>query len=199
LFYFFWKALGGYYVSAFLIVWRCIYIAKKNDELPINDEIRVQELMVIGPNGEQMGIKSLQDAKTIANFAGLDLVLMSGNSTPAVGKIIDYNKYKYEKQKKQKEAMKRQRETNKELKEYRLSTVIDIQDFNTRVKNASGYLVKGHKVKGSIRFKGRQMAHPEIGREVLQKFADNLSDVSVIETPVKQEGKNMFILLAPKK
>ena len=154
--------------------------------------------MVIGPNGEQMGIKSLQDAKTIANFAGLDLVLMSGNSTPAVGKIIDYNKYKYEKQKKQKEAMKRQRETNKELKEYRLSTVIDIQDFNTRVKNASGYLVKGHKVKGSIRFKGRQMAHPEIGREVLQKFADNLSDVSVIETPVKQEGKNMFILLAPK-
>lgn len=186
-------------ISTFLIVWRCIYIAKGKDELPINDEIRVSELMVIGPNGEQMGIKSLADAKTIANFAGLDLVLMSGNSTPAVGKIIDYNKFKYEKQKKQKEAMKKQRETNKELKEYRLSTTIDIQDFNTRVKNASSYLTKGHKVKGSIRFKGRQMAHPEIGNEVLQKFADNLSDVSVIEMPVKQEGKNMFIILAPKK
>lgn len=155
--------------------------------------------MVIGPNGEQMGIKSLEDAKTIANFAGLDLVLMSGNSTPAVGKIIDYNKYKYEKQKKQKEAMKKQRETNKEMKEYRLSITIDIQDFNTRVKNAHEYLLKGHKVKGSIRFKGRQMAHPELGREVLQKFADHLSDVSVVESQVKQEGKNMFILLAPKK
>ena len=155
--------------------------------------------MVIGPNGEQMGIKSLQDAKTIANFAGLDLVLMSGNSTPAVGKIIDYNKYKYEKQKKQKEAMKRQRETNKEMKEYRLSTTIDVQDFNTRVKNASEYLQKGHKVKGSIKFKGRQMAHPEIGREVLERFAENLSEVSIVEANVKQEGKNMFIILAPKK
>lgn len=155
--------------------------------------------MVIGPNGEQMGIKSLQDAKTIANFAGLDLVLMSGNSTPAVGKIIDYNKYKYEKQKKQKEAMKRQRETNKEMKEYRLSTTIDVQDFNTRVKNAREYLQKGHKVKGSIKFKGRQMAHPEIGREVLERFAENLSEVSIVEASVKQEGKNMFIILAPKK
>ena len=93
-------------MSTFLYVWRCIFIAKKSDELPINDEIKVAELMVIGPNGEHMGIKSLEDAKTIANFAGLDLVLMSGNSTPAVGKIIDYNKYKYEKSKKQKEAMK---------------------------------------------------------------------------------------------
>ena len=137
-------------MSTFLNVWRCIYIAKKTDELPINDEIRVAELMVIGPNGEQMGIKSLKDAQTIANFAGLDLVLMSGNKVPAVGKIIDYNKYKYEKQKKQKEAMKRQRENNKEMKEYRLSITIDIQDFNTRVKNASEYLQKGHKVKGSI-------------------------------------------------
>ena len=84
----------------FFIVWRCIFIAKKTDELPINDNIRVSELLVIGPNGEQMGIKSLQDAKTIANFAGLDLVLISGDAVPAVGKIMDYNKYRYEKQKK---------------------------------------------------------------------------------------------------
>ncbi len=155
--------------------------------------------MVIGPNGEHMGIKSLEDAKTIANFAGLDLVLMSGNSTPAVGKIIDYNKYKYEKSKKQKEAMKKQRETNKELKEYRLSPVIDVHDFETRVKNAREYLTKGHKVRAFIRFKGRQMSHPELGREVLEKFAENLNDVSMIDTPVKQEGKNMFLILAPKK
>ena len=185
--------------SAFLYVWRCIFIAKKTEELPINDEIHVSELMVIGPNGEHLGIKSLEDAKTIANFAGLDLVLMSGNSTPAVGKIIDYNKYKYEKSKKQKEAMKKQRETNKEMKEYRLSVTIDVHDFETRVKNAKEYLEKGHKIKVSIRFKGRQMAHPELGREVLERFAEQVKEVSVIDTPVKQEGKNMYLLLAPKK
>ena len=185
--------------STFFIVWRCVNIAKKTDELPINDEIRVAEMLVIGPNGEQMGIKSLEDAKTIANFAGLDLVLMSGNSTPAVGKIMDYNKYRYEKKKKAKDAMKKQRETNKEMKEYRFSPVIDIHDFETRVKNAQDYLEKGHKIRGFIRFKGRQMAHPELGREVLQKFADQLKDVSTIETPIKQDGRNMFVILAPKK
>ena len=146
-----------------------------------------------------MGIKTIEDAKTIANFAGLDLVLMSSNSTPAVGKIIDYNKFKYERSKKQKEALKKQRETNKDLKEYRLSPVIDIHDFETRVKNAKEYLMKGHKVKPFIRFKGRQMAHPELGKEVLERFAENLNDVSIIDTPVKQEGKNMFLVLAPKK
>lgn len=155
--------------------------------------------MVIGPNGEQMGLKTLEDARTIANFAGLDLVLMSGNATPAVGKIIDYNKYRYEKQKKAKDAAKKQRETNKDMKEYRLSATIDIGDFETRVKNAHEYLEKGHKVRGFIRFKGRQMAHPEIGREVLERFAEQLSDVSMIETRIKQDGRNMFVILAPKK
>lgn len=154
--------------------------------------------MVIGPNGEQMGIKKLADALTLANYAGLDLVLMNENSTPAVAKIIDYNKYKYEKQKKQKEAQKKQRETNKELKEYRLSVTIDIHDFETRKKNAASYLEKGHKVKGLIRFKGRQMAHPELGRDVLNKFAESLSEYAVIDTPAKMEGKNMYIILAPK-
>lgn len=186
-------------VFIFFIVWRCIDIAKKTDELPINDNIRVSELMVIGPNGEQMGIKSLKDAKTIANFAGLDLVLMSGDSTPAVGKIMDYNKYRYEKQKKQKDALKKQRETNKDMKEYRLSVNIDVHDFDTRCKNAMDYLNRGHKVKASIRFKGREMAHPELGKEVLERFAEKLTEVSVMEAPVKQEGRNMFIILAPKK
>ena len=174
-------------------------MAKKTDELPINDEIRVAELMVIGPNGEQMGVKSINDALTIANFAGLDLVLMNGNSVPAVGKIMDYNKYRYEKQKKMKEAQKKQRETNKELKEYRLSATIDIHDFDTRVKNAREYLQRGHKVRGFLRFKGRQAAHPEIGMEILERFAEKLSDDSIIESPVKQDGKIMSIILAPKK
>lgn len=154
--------------------------------------------MVIGPNGEQMGMKSINDARTIANFAGLDLVLMSGNSTTAVGKIMDYNKYRYEKMKKMKDQMKKQREANKDLKEYRLSVYIDVHDFDTRVKNASEYLEKGHKVRGVVRFKGRQLQHPELGEDVLKQFADKLSDVSVIEDPIKRDGKNMFITLAPK-
>jgi len=155
--------------------------------------------MVIGPNGEQMGLKQIADALTLANYAGLDLVLMSGNAIPAVGKIMDYNKYRYEKQKKQKEAQKKQRETNKDLKEYRFSVTIDIGDFNTKKVNAESYLKKGHKVKGTVRFKGRQMAHSELGREVLLKFAEELSEVAEIETKPKMEGRNMFIILAPKK
>ena len=187
------------YVSTFFNVWRCIYIANNKNELPINEKIRVSELMVIGPNGEQMGLKQIADALTLANYAGLDLVLMSGNAIPAVGKIMDYNKYRYEKQKKQKEAQKKQRETNKDLKEYRFSVTIDIGDFNTKKVNAESYLKKGHKVKGTVRFKGRQMAHSELGREVLLKFAEELSEVAEIETKPKMEGRNMFIILAPKK
>ena len=155
--------------------------------------------MVIGPNGEQMGSKKLEDALTLANYAGLDLVLMSGNATPAVAKIMDYNKYRYEKNKKQKEALKKQRENNKAIKEYQLSTTIDIGDFNTRKKNATEYLNKGHKIKATIRFKGRQMAHTEIGKDVLMRFADELSDIADIEQKPSLEGRTMSMLLAPKK
>lgn len=155
--------------------------------------------MVIGPNGEKMGIKKLEDAKTLANYAGLDLVLMSENSVPPVAKLINYNKYRYEKQKKLKEAQKKQRESNKELKEYRLSPDIDVHDFETRKRNAYKYLIKGHKVKASIRLKGRQMARPERAEEVLHKFADSLSEVSEIESDIKLEGRQMFLLLTPKK
>lgn len=167
--------------------------------MPINEQIKVAELMVIGPNGEQMGLKKINDALTLANYAGLDLVLMNAGGNPAVAKIMDYNKYKYEKQKKQKEAQKKQRETNKEVKEYRLSVVIDVHDFETRKKNAASYLEKGHKIKGLVRFKGRQMAHPELGKDVLLKFADSLSDYADLETEPKMEGKSMYIILAPKK
>ncbi len=155
--------------------------------------------MVIGPNGEQMGTKKLADALTLANYANLDLVLMSQTPGKAVGKIMDYNRYRYEKQKKQKEALKRQRENNKEIKEYQLSVTIDVHDFETRKKNASSYLAKGHKIKASLRFKGRQMAHTDLGKEVLLKFADALNDVAVIETSPKLEGRTMTMILAPKK
>ena len=170
-----------------------------NKELPINEQIRVSELMVIGPNGEQLGQKKLEDALTLAKYAGLDLVLMNDNGKMAVAKVMDYNKYRYERQKKLKEAQKKQRETNKELKEYRLSTTIDIHDFETRVRNAKDYLVKGHKIKAFIRFKGRQMARPELGKEVLLRFAEALNEVSTIEAEPKLEGRQMFMMLAPKK
>ena len=178
--------------------WRCFNIAKNVDELLTNENIKIPEVMVIGPNGEKMGLKKIADALTLANYAGLDLVLMNGNSTPAVVKIMDYNKYKYEKQKKLKETQKKQRESNKELKEYRLSVTIDVGDFETRRRNAQSYLEKGHKIKAFIRFKGRQMARPEQGKDVLLRFADALSDVSVIETEPKLDGRQMAMILAPK-
>ena len=169
-----------------------------NIEMQINENIKIPELMVIGPNGEKMGVKRLEDALTLANYAGLDLVLMSANSTPAVAKIMDYNKYRYEKQKKLKETQKKQREANKDMKEYRLSVTIDVNDFETRRRNAKEYLEKGHKIRAFIRFKGRQMARPEQGRDVLLRFADALADCGVIELEPKLDGRQMSMILAPK-
>ncbi len=175
-----------------------LIIAKSNENI-INDQIRYKEMLVIGPNGEQLGLKSKQDALTLAGYAGFDLVLMSDSANPPVCKIMDYNKFKYEKKKKVKEQQKKQREANVKTKEYQLSVSIDTHDFDTRVRNAHKYLEKGAKIKGSIRFKGRQMAHPELGKEVLERFANALSDVSDIEYSPKLEGKNMIIGLIPKK
>lgn len=170
---------------------------KSNNAL-INNQIKVPQMMVIGPNGEKMGIKKLEDALTLASYAGLDLVLMSENSEMPVAKIMDYNKFKYEKQKKLKEQQKKQRESNKEVKEYRLSVNMDIGDFNTRKKNALDYLNKGHKIKATLRFKGRQMAYIDQGKEVLMKFANELSDVADIEEKPNMNGRVMSLLLAPK-
>ena len=173
-------------------------IAKEKD-LYINEQIRAKEVMVIGPKGEQLGLKPIKDALTLASYAGFDLVLMNSNATPAVCKIIDYNKFKYEKKKKQKENLKKQRESNLDLKEYRLSVTIDKHDFDPRVINSKKYLEKGHKVKVSIRFKGREMAHPELGKEVLLRFANTLEDVAEIEQKPKLEGRVMAMMLMPKK
>lgn len=155
--------------------------------------------MVIGPNGEQLGLKSRQDALTLAGYAGFDLVLMSENTNPPVCKIMDYNKFRYEKKKKSKEAMKKQRETIVDTKEFRLSVTIDKHDFDTRVRNARKNLEKGSKIKASIRFKGRQIAHPELAKEVLEKFSNELSDISEVEIQPKFEGRSIFMQLTPKK
>ena len=174
-------------------------IAKQNNDVLINEQITFSEVMVIGPNGEKMGIKNINDALTLSKYAGLDLVLLNSDPKNPVCKIIDYNKYRYEKQKQVKEAKKRQREQNLETKEYRLSVTIDVGDFDTKSRNARAYLEKGHKIKVTVRFKGRQLAHPELGKDVIMKFAEKLSDVAEIEQMPRMEGRSMQLLLTPKK
>ena len=174
-------------------------IANKEKDLFINEQIRAKEVMVIGPNGEQLGIKSKQDALTLAKYAGFDLVLMSEGANPPVCKIMDYNRFKYEKKKKTKEAQKKQREAMVDTKEFRLSVTIDKHDFDTRVNNAKKALLKGDKVKASIRFKGRQIAHPELAKDVLKRFETALEEVAEVEIQPKMEGRSMFMQLTPKK
>lgn len=183
---------------SFLYLMEVLFIANVREN-PINEQIRCREMMVIGPNGEQLGIKSKQDALTLAGYAGFDLVLMSEGANPPVCKIMDYNKFRYEKKKKTKEQQKKQRETMIDIKEYRLSVTIDVHDFDTRVRNARKSLEKGDKVKASIRFKGRQITHPELARDVLIKFYNELSDIADIELQPKLDGKTMFMQITPKK
>ncbi|MBQ9854426.1 MAG: translation initiation factor IF-3 [Bacilli bacterium] len=176
-----------------------VFFITKERENWINEQIRAKEMMVIGPNGEQLGIKSKQDALTLAKYAGFDLVLMSENANPAVCKIMDYNKFKYEKKKKAKDALKKQREAIVDIKEFRLSISIDVHDFNTRVKNARKNLEKGAKIKASIKFKGRQISHPELAKDVLNRFSNELSDIADVEMEPKLEGRSMYMQLTPKK
>ena len=174
-------------------------IASKKTDLLINDQIKATQVLVIGPHGEQVGVKKIEDALTLSKYASLDLVLISPNANPPVCKLMDYNKYRYEKQKKAKEALKRQKANASELKEFRLSPVIDIGDFETKLKNATKYLTKGDRVKITVRFKGRQMAHTELGKEVIERFADRTKDIAELEQAPKLDGRVMSALLVPKK
>ena len=174
-------------------------IAKNNDNMLINDQIKAHEVLVIGPNGEQVGVKTIEDARTLASYASLDLVLISPKSNPPVCKVMDYNKFRYEKQKKAKEALKKQKANMSELKEYRLSPVIDIGDFETKLRNATKYLEKGDRIKLTVRFKGRQMAHTELGKEVLERFASRVAEIADIEQKPKLDGRMMTMLLVTKK
>ena len=183
----------------FLYLMEVFCIANTKNNLLINEQIKVSQVLVIGPNGEQVGVKPIADALTLANYAGLDLVLLSPNANPPVCKVMDYNKYKYERNKKEKEALKKQRANMSELKEFRLSPVIDIGDFETKVKQVTKYLQKGDRIKVTIRFKGRQMAHTEIGKDVLLRFAARLEELAEIEQQPKLDGRSMIMLLTPKK
>ncbi len=165
----------------------------------INEQIRAKQVLVIGPSGEQLGVKSLNDALTLANAAGFDLVQMGGKPEEPVCKLMDYNKYKYERNKKAKEASKKQRSNNAELKEFRFSVNIDVHDFETKVNQAIKYLEKGHKIKATVRFRGREMAHTELGEDVLNRVAEKVKDCGVIEKKPTMESRNMYMMIAPMK
>ena len=173
-------------------IWRCRSIVK---DLPINENIRARELRVIGDNGEQIGVKSLDDALTIAESFELDLVLVSPNAKPPVARIMDYGKYRYELQKKEKEQRKNQRVIA--VKEIRLSPSIEGHDYQTKLRQAIRFLEKGDKVKVSIRFRGREITHKDIGKDVIEDFIDDTSEISVVESRPKMEGRSMFAIIAP--
>ncbi|MFD2705258.1 translation initiation factor IF-3 [Salibacterium lacus] len=164
--------------------------------MKVNDGIRAREVRLIDSNGEQLGVKSKNDALDLAEQAELDLVLVAPNAKPPVCRIMDYGKYRFEQQKKEKEARKKQKTI--EVKEVRLSPSIEEHDFNTKLKNARKFLSKGDKVKAAIRFRGRMITHSDIGKEVLDRMAKECEDIATIETKPKMEGRSMFLMLAPK-
>ena len=164
--------------------------------MQINEQIRDNELRIIGEDGAQLGVMSAQQALELAEERGLDLVKIAPTATPPVCRIMDYGKYRFEQAKKEKEARKNQRQV--ETKEIRLSLNIDVADFNTKAKHAIRFLQEGNKVKVSIRFRGREMGHPEIGFETMTRFAEACADAAVVEKAAKMEGRNMLMFLAPK-
>ena len=174
--------------------WRCFGISNVTHQL--NEEIRDKEIRLIGDTGEQLGIMSAAEALNIAEERGLDLVKISPQAQPPVCKLMNYGKYKFEQSKREKEARKNQHVV--EIKEIRMSPGIDVGDFNTKLKNAQKFLADGNRVKVSVRFRGREMAHTEIGRDLLTKFAEQCAEVATMDKAAKLEGRNMSMFLSPK-
>lgn len=175
------------------LFWRCTTIS----ELMINEQIRDREVRLIGVNGEQLGIMSARDAMKKAEEAELDLVKIAPTAKPPVCKIIDYGKYRYELARKEKEAKKKQKVV--EVKEIRMSPNIESNDLNTKMNAAKKFLEKGNKVKITLRFRGREMAHMQSSRHILDDFAESLADVAVIEKAPKVEGRSISMVLTEKK
>ncbi len=163
----------------------------------INEQIRDKEIRLIGEDGEQLGIMSSREAMKLAREADLDLVKIAPTAKPPVCKIIDYGKYRYELARKEKEAKKKQKVID--VKEIRLSPNIEENDINTKANMARKFLVKGDKVKVALRFRGREMAHMQSSKHVLDDFAEKLSDIAVVDKPPKLEGRSMIMFLAEKR
>ena len=182
------------FTCSFILFWRCFVISNK--ELMINEEIRDKEVRVIGSNGDQLGVMSSKEALKIAEQNGMDLVKIAPQATPPVCKVMDYGKYKFELAKRDRETKKNQKVVN--IKEIRLSPSIDTNDFNTKVNHTLKFLKSGDKVKVTVRFRGREVNHSSLGKVLLDKFAEAIEEVAVVEKNAKLEGKNMFMVIAPK-
>ncbi|WP_132252667.1 translation initiation factor IF-3 [Natranaerovirga pectinivora] len=163
----------------------------------INEQIRDKEVRLVGEEGEQLGIMSSRDAMALAKEQNLDLVKIAPQANPPVCKIVDYGKYKYEQTRREKDARKNQKVIS--VKEVRLSPNIEQNDINTKIKQASKFLEKGDKVKVTVRFRGRELAHTAVGKEILNEFAESLSEIAQVEKPAKMEGRFMVMFLMPKR
>lgn len=166
-------------------------------DLMINEQIRDKEIRLIGEDGEQLGIMSAKEALKLAEDAGLDLVKIAPTAKPPVCKIVDYGKYKYEQLRKEKEAKKKQKVV--EIKEIRLTPNIDTNDLNTKVNAAKKFISKGDRVKVTLRFRGREMAHMNTSKHILDEFAESLADVATVEKAPKVEGRSMTMFLTVKR
>ena len=184
----------GCLASAFLFILEVLTIGKLEHQL--NEEIRDKEIRLIGEDGAQLGIMSAEAANQMAEEQGLDLVKISPNAVPPVCKIMDYSKFCFDQKKREKEAKKNQRVV--EVKEIRMSPSIDTKDLNTKIKNAMKFLKEGNRVKVSVRFRGREMAHTNIGEKLLMDFSDACAEVASMEKNPKLEGRFMAMFLTPK-
>jgi translation initiation factor IF-3 len=178
----------------FFKFWRCFCISKIEHQ--INGEIRDKEIRLISAQGEQLGIMSAREAMRIAEEQDLDLVKIAPQAKPPVCRIMDYGKFKFEQDKREREARKNQRVI--EIKEIRMSPGIDVHDFNVKARKALTFLKSGDKVKAVVRFKGRELAHTNIGLDLLKRFAETCAEYSNIEKPPKLEGRHMSMFLSPK-
>jgi translation initiation factor IF-3 len=167
------------------------------NEPPINDRIRAREVRVIASDGQQLGIKPLPEALQLAREAELDLVLIAPQAAPPVAKIMDYGKWRYEEAQKAKES--RKKSTNISIKEMKYRPKIGTGDFDTKTRMVGRFLAEGHKVKVTIMFRGREMAHPELGMKILENVASEVAEVSKVEASPKVDGRNMVMVLAPEK
>ena len=186
------------FVSLFISKWRWVTIAKKtqNEDL-VNENIKFKEVLVIGPQGEQLGVLLRREALERAYDQDLDLLCVAPNAKPPVCKMVDYGKYRFEARKKAKEAKKNQHMT--EIKPMRLSPVIDTHDFETKLKQATKWIESGDKVKVDMRFRGRMMTRQEVGMKVMNEFIDKLKDIAVVDKQPKLEGNIMSCVITPKK
>ena len=169
--------------------------ALATDDARINDRIRARQVRLIGADGSQLGVRALPDALSIARESGLDLVEVAANAEPPVCKIMDFGKYKYEQDQRRKES--RKRASNVVIKEMKFRPKIDSHDYDTKMKHVERFLEEGSKVKLTIMFRGREMAHPELGRRILEKVAERVAEIAIVESAPKQDGRNMVMVLNP--